>query len=115
MIKWIVNKYLPYLKVWGCHIEFEDRPPQVVVSKHGYERMVERFRCSDKKVQKVAMKAWLHGKDIPPHKIKRQEEGKIYKEYLGHCFVFAKRWLNKWTYQHVLITVWQPNTYYIKL
>lgn len=113
MIKYLLERYYKHLKVWGCKVETY-RPPELIITQHGKERMLERIGCLEKNIEKVVTKAWLHGKPISTSKVKlkKRRPKHIYKEYMGCCFVFEER-TRQWFYQHVLITVWKADSYKI--
>lgn len=64
-------------------------------TEHGNERLVERLKCAESKIEKIVRKAATSkGDNIPPvfdYMLKKhREENHFYKYYLGYIFVFAK-------------------------
>lgn len=79
-----------FLRLLGWDdIVYEKDVPEFYISKHGEQRLKERLKCSDKKLEKLVRKAWVHGNLISNKKNLIKKSGrKIYKEYMGYIFIF---------------------------
>lgn len=80
---------------------------KVVVTHHAKKRMLERIRCREDKVLKIAFKAW-NSKDVPLNGYTKSDlcprykkENETFKYFLGRVFVFNHELKNV----RVLVTV----------
>ena len=67
-----------------------------VITEHARERLKERLRVSDRKIDRLVEKAW-HSQNRNTKKIKLatytnqfHDKQRIYREILGYVFVFAE-------------------------
>lgn len=88
-----------------------DLPPEFIVSEHARQRMAERFGCDERKIRKIAVKAWQSQSEIPAKAI--LDSNRDYRYYNGHIFVYARDNLPKYgLIQKILITVYNPKVKY---
>lgn len=80
------------------------RDVRVYVTRHGYDRILERIGCHPRKVIKVARKAWLG--PVPDSRRvwqkMRDHPDVVYRELMGYIFVFRAPETVEWP---MLITV----------
>ena len=67
---------------------------QLLFSEHGKERLMERLKCKETKIEKIVKKSLTSKGDNIPQIFKyllKKDRGKnnFYKYYLGYIFVFA--------------------------
>lgn len=112
----VAKALVPVLRYLRClGVQFEGPlPPEFIVTYHGEERMLERFRCDKKKIKKIIAKAWHYGGKVHISqevykKYKSEVARTEYKYYMGHVFIFSVK--RKPGYlQKILVTVYKyPN------
>lgn len=95
VLKKIIKKYF---KLWGVEIQVSEIDPEFVVTFHARERLLERLKCSDRKLKKIAIKAWYSSEQIDVAMVNRKQYryryiyGKkkniYYRQFLGRVFVW---------------------------
>lgn len=93
--KKIIKKYF---KLWGVEIQVKELSPEFIVTYHARERLLERLRCSERKIKKIALKAWYSKEKVDVALVNRKQYryryiyGKknniYYRQFLGRVFVW---------------------------
>lgn len=70
----------------------------IEVSIHGKERILERLKCTEKKVQQLAEKAWRSTQkvSVPKEKFRfKMTSGCEVRYCMGYAFIFQRKGPNK--------------------
>jgi len=85
------------------------------VSEHARKRIIKRIGTKPQNIDKLANKAFHSKNKLSPvllYRVKMKQcnqEGDIYKYYLGQIFIFRKRYFDR-KVQRLLITVYNPHS-----
>lgn len=117
VVKRIIKKHF---KLWGVNIEpsvaGEDIKPEFVITYHAHDRMLERLKCNEEKIKKVAIKSWYSKEKVCSGLINAKEfiydndarcanEKIHYRRLMGYIFIWKVKWVGDWP-QKILITMY---------
>lgn len=100
---------------WITRARFETEvPPEFYITLHAGDRIKERLNCSDEKIKKLVVKAWLseeYTKELRKRRLSKANRAKNVqlRSFLGYVWVFKTRYIRYAGFeQKVLVTVINP-------